>query len=231
MESAAEHLRPHPAAVNVQTNLKIKKLFASRTDKYTYAFNSRSYVDFDIYNVFKEPTVDRSHVCELISTSDKPVVFFLCYDVGYNTTLKVFIRHIVCCVAFPSTHVVKILFFDMRNLCDISPKHQTLIEDEISSRCKKPVDLINAACISKECVYLQKFKGEHEIGWCVAWALFFLENAISKPLFRGKYLADMTEEQYVKHIGNMYKKIHTAMKRSKTNHFIERWYVSHFGEE
>ena len=211
--------------VKTQTNLKLKQIFASKTDKYIFATNSRTYVDFDIYNIFKEPTVDRSHVCELLKTSTKPVVFFLCYDVGYNTTLKTFIRHVVCCVAFPSTTVIKVLFFDMRNLCDISPKHQTLIEDEISRKCGRSIDLINASCISKDCIYLQKFKGENEIGWCVAWALFFLSNVITEPLFRGKYLADMTEEQYTKHVGNMYKHIHATMKKAKTNHLIERWYV------
>ncbi len=221
------HLRPHPATVKSSINLKIKKLFASKTDKYTYALNDRTYVDFDIYNIDKKPTIDRSGVCRLIRTSTKPVVFFMCYDVGYNPTLEVFIRHIVCCVAFPGD-TVKILFFDMRDLCDISPKHQELIETEISKKCGKPINLINASCLGSECIYLQKFKGEDEIGWCIAWALYFL-NMLTSPLFRGKYVADMNEAQYKLHIGKLYAKIHSHMADSKSNHFIEKWYISQLG--
>ncbi len=218
------HLRPHPATVKSSINLKIKKLFASRTDKYTYALNNTTYVDFDIYNIDKKPTVDRSGVCKLIRTSDKPVIFFMCYDVGYNDHLKLFIRHIVCCLAFPG-ETVKILFFDMRDLCDISPKHQELIETEISRKCGKPVNLINASCLGSECIYLQKFKGEDEVGWCVAWGLYFL-NVLTSPLFRGKYVADMTEAQYKLHINKLYEKIHSYMASKNSNHFIEKWYIA-----
>lgn len=218
------HLRPHPATVKASINLKIKKLFASKTDKYTYALNDRTYVDFDIYNIDKKPTVDRSNVCQHIRTSGKPVVFFMCYDVGYNSKLKLFIRHIVCCVAFPG-ETANILFFDMRNLCDISPKHQELIETEISRKCGKPVKLINASCLGSECIYLQKFKGEDEIGWCIAWALYFL-NMLTSPLFRGKYVAEMTESQYKLHISKLYEKIYGVLSSAKTNHFIEKWYTS-----
>jgi hypothetical protein len=219
-----DHLRPHPATVKSSINLKIKKLFASKTDKYTYALNDRTYVDFDIYNIYKKPTVDRSGVCHHIRTSTKPVVFFMCYDVGDNPTLGVFIRHIVCCVAFPGD-TVNILFFDMRDLCDISPKHQELIETEISRKCGKTVNLINASCLTSECIYLQKFKGEDEIGWCVAWALYFL-NMLTSPLFRGKYVADMTEHQYKLHISKLYEKIYGVLSSEKSNHFIEKWYTS-----
>ena len=219
------HLRPHPAFVKASVNLNIKKTFKQRTDKYTYAFNERTYVDFDIYNILKKPTVDRSGVCAHLKSSSKPVVFFMCYDVGNNTHLRMFIRHVVCCVAFPSEDTVKILFFDMRNLCDISPKHQELIETEISRKCGKTIELINASCLRSECIYLQKFKGDDEVGWCVGWALYFL-NILTSPLFRGKYVADMTEFQYKLHISKLYEKIHAYMASEKSNHLIEKWYTS-----
>lgn len=226
MSAKQEHLRPHPAAVPPTKNLQIKKLFASRTDKYTYAFNSRSYVDFDVYNVSKRPTIDRSGVCKLIATSAKPVVFFMCYDVGDDPVLQAFIRHIVCCVAFPGERT-KILFFDMRDLYDISPKHQELIETEISRKCGRPVDLINASCLSGKCLYLQSFKSRTEVGWCIAWALYFL-NVLTKPLFRGKYIADMTEAQYSLHVKNLYTTIYRHLSTEKSNKLIERWYVQIF---
>lgn len=219
----SEHLRPHPANVKSSVNLKLKKLFASKTDKYTYALNDRTYVDFDVYNILKKPTIDRSGVCHLLRTSTKPVIFFMCYDVGNNPTLKLFIRHVVCCVAFPGD-TVNILVFDMRDLCDISPKHQELIETEISRKCGKSINIINASCLRSECIYLQKFKGDNEIGWCIAWALYFL-NILTSPLFRGKYIADMSEFQYKLHISNLYEKIHSYMASKKSNHLIEKWYV------
>ena len=222
------HLRPHPASVKSSINLKIKKLFASRTDKYTFALNERTYVDFDIYNIDKKPTIDRSGVCNLIRTSAKPVVFLMCYDVGNNPKLGLFIRHVVCCVAFPG-ETTKILFFDMRDLCDISPKHQEVIETEISRKCKKPVELINASCLGSECIYLQKFKGDNEVGWCVAWALYFM-NMLTSPLFRGKYVADMNEAQYKLHISNLYTKIYGILSEQKSNHLIEKWYISQFAD-
>ena len=218
------HLRPHPAAVKSSINLKIKKLFASRTDKYTFALNERTYVDFDIYNVLKKPTIDRSGVCSLIATSKKPVVFLMCYDVGNNSTLGLFIRHVVCCVAFPGD-TTKILFFDMRDLCDISPKHQEVIETEISRKCGKEIELINASCLGSQCIYLQKFKGDDEVGWCVAWALYFM-SMLASPLFRGKYVADMTEAQYKLHISKLYEKTYSILNSEKSNHLIERWYIS-----
>jgi hypothetical protein len=216
-----EHLRPHPARVLVKTNLKIKNKFAKRTDAFTYAFNKKSYVDFDIYNILKKPTVDRSHVCEAISTSKKPVVFFLCYDVGENKYVNLFIRHVVCCVAFPHHDNVRILFFDMRNLCDISKKHQEHIEHEISRKCAKKVILENASCLGNECIYLQHFKDKYEIGWCIAWALFFLDKAITQ---------DPTFVEDNRNIKKMYKHIYNILSKANSNRPIEEWYVKSYSE-
>jgi hypothetical protein len=211
-----EHLRPHPAKVKVGTNLKIKNKFANN-DAFTYAFNKKSYVDFDIYNILGNPSVDRSNVCELMNTSSKPVVFFLCYDVGDNKYVNLFIRHIVCCVAFPTKDEVRILFFDMRNLCDISKKHQEHIEKEIEKKCKKKVILENASCFSGECIYLQKFKGDYEVGWCVAWALFFLSKL--DPSLMAK-----------DHIEKLYKHVYSILSKANSNRPIEEWYVKSYSE-
>jgi hypothetical protein len=216
-----EHLRPHPASVKVGTNLKIKKKFANRTDAFTYAFNDKSYVDFDIYNILKKPTVDRSGVCKAISTSKKPVVFFLCYDVGDNKYVNLFIRHIVCCVAFPSADKVRILFFDMRDLCDISKKHQEHIEEEIGRKCGKKVVLENASCLSNKCIYLQKFKGDYEVGWCIAWALFFLDKAIT---------SDPTLVHNINNIKHFYKHVYSILSKANSNRPIEEWYVKSYQE-
>lgn len=211
-----EHLRPHPAEVKSGTNLKLKLKFANK-DAFTYAFNKRTYVDFDIYNILNKPSVDRSNVCETLHTSNKPVVFFLCYDVGYNKHVDLFIRHIVCCVAFPSKDEVRILFFDMRNLCDISKKHQEHIEKEIERKCRKKVILENASCFGEKCIYLQEFKDKYEVGWCIAWALFFL----SKLDYNRMQKDDIQQ---------MYEHVYSILSNAKSNRPIEEWYVKSYSE-
>lgn len=211
-----EHLRPHPAEVKVGTNLKIKNKFAT-SNAFTYAFNNRSYVDFDIYNILGNPSVDRSNVCKMLKTSKKPVVFFLCYDVGDNKYVNLFIRHIVCCVAFPSDQEVRILFFDMRNLCDISKKHQEHIEKEIEKKCGIRVLLENASCFGGKCLYLQKFKGDYEIGWCIAWALFFLSKLDAEHIKKDD-------------IQSLYKHVYSILSNAKSNRPIEEWYVKSYSE-
>jgi hypothetical protein len=208
-----KHLRPHPADVPVKENLKIKQIFSMNDDAFTYAQNNRGYTDFDVYNILQKPTVDRSNVGHLMRTSTKPVVFFLCYDVGYNKVVNLFIRHIVCCVA----HGKDVLFFDMRNLCDISEKHQKLIEKELEKKSGlEGIRLHNASCFGDECIYLQRFKGEDEVGWCIAWALFFLSwlNEHGVPT-----------KQSVKHL---YMCINKKLEKLKSNYPIEQWYVTTF---
>ena len=213
-----EHLRPHPAQVKVGTNVRIKNKFATN-NAFAYAFNNRSYVDFDIYNILGKPSVDRSNVCEMLKTSNKPVVFFLCYDVGDNKYVNLFIRHIVCCVAFPSNDEVRILFFDMRNLCDISKKHQEHIEKEIEKKCGIRVLLENASCFGGKCLYLQKFKGDYEVGWCIAWALFFLSKLKSGTLSEQK-----------EHTQNLYTYVYSILSNAKSNRPIEEWYIKSYSE-
>jgi hypothetical protein len=202
--------------VKVGTNLKIKNKFATN-NAFTYAFNNRSYVDFDIYNILGNPSVDRSNVCKMLKTSKKPVVFFLCYDVGDNKYVNLFIRHIVCCVAFPSDQEVRILFFDMRNLCDISKKHQEHIEKEIEKKCGIRVLLENASCFGGKCLYLQKFKGDYEIGWCIAWALFFLSKLDAERIKKDD-------------IQSLYKHVYSILSNAKSNRPIEEWYIKSYSE-
>jgi len=207
----------HPTAVPPKTNQTLKQLFASRTDKYTYAFAPKGYTDFDVYNITGTPTVDRGGVGRALATSDKPVVFFLCYDVGYDPNVDRFIRHIVCCVAFGST----VVFFDMRNLCDISPDHQALLEKELARKSGLPtIKLVNASCLGDSCTYLQRFKSKKEIGWCIAWALFFL-NTITEAPYPGLSLARFTTATK-----KLYRSIDATLEKRQSNGFIEEWYNS-----
>jgi hypothetical protein len=123
----------------------------------------------------------------------------------------------VCCVALPSRDKVRILFFDMRNLCDISEKHQQHIEKEIEKKCSKKVILENASCFSGKCLYLQKFKDKYEVGWCIAWALFFLSK-LDQDL--------ITKDN----IQKFYKHIYSILSKAKSNRPIEEWYVKSYSE-
>lgn len=218
------HLRPHPTEVSESKNLEIKRAFSKRCPKYTYALNPHSYVDFEIFNIHKHSTIDRSRVGKLLATSKKPVVFFLCYDVGFFPEVDTFIRHVVCCVGFPGGRVV---CFDMRNLADISKHHQKTIEHELSERAGIPIHIVNAACLSK-CTYLQRFKDKYEIGWCIAWALFFLDMAVTSPLKNGVFLADMTPAEQDRNLDSMYKLVDSMLMETRTNRLIEEWYVQIF---
>jgi hypothetical protein len=207
------HLRPHPASVPVKANVKLKQDFAKDSSAFTYAFNTRGYTDFDIYNLLGKPSVDRSGVGLAIATSTKPVVFFLCYDVGYDKTLNLFIRHIVCCVAKGKD----ILFFDMRDLCDIAPEHQKRIERELERKSGiSGLKLHNASCFGDSCIYLQRFKGKDELGWCIAWALYFLQ-----------WLTEHgpPTEQSVK---KLYTHLNSILKSRQSNSPIEEWYVKSY---
>lgn len=209
-----EHLRPHPSNVPPHANLKIKNIFASRTPAYHYAFNNNGYTDFDVYNILGTATVDRSNVGLALRTSTKPVVFFLCYDVGQDKKLDMFIRHVVCCVAFGPT----VYFLDMRDLADISPSHKKYIEKELERKSGvSGIQLVNAACFTGQCVYLQRFKDKQEVGWCIAWALYFLDS------ITGRYkLAHARDKK--KYLSNLYRNINTILSASETNLPIEMWY-------
>ena len=205
-----EHLRPHPTKIPIYKTLKMKQHFSSKSNHYTYAFNKKDYVDFNVYNKLKYETEDLSNVGELLRTSIKPVVFFLTYDVGPKK--DTYVRHIVCCVA----NKKEILFFDMRDLSDISPKHQKFIEKELEKASGlEGIKLVNAACLSDHCIYLQRFKGKKEHGWCIAWSLYFLNKIVHDPIPSQK-------QAYLK---KLYKHINDELEKNESNMFIEEWYV------
>jgi len=218
-----KHLRPHPTQVSTKVNNRLKKKISEQSDKYRYAFNKKDYADFEVFNITGGASVDHSNLKTALSRHDKPVVFFMTYDVGPSKVLKTFIRHIVCCVAFPSSKETRILFFDMRDLADISPHHKKFIEKEIERLCDcAPVRLVN---LGKN-TYLQRFKGDTEMGWCIGWALFFLNTAIARPLVDDQYLADLTPHKQESELKKLYKVIDDQLKSEKSNHLIEKWYLN-----
>jgi len=202
----------HPSAVPVWKNRMLKHFFANNS-AYTYAFNPTTYMDFDIYNIGGHPSVDRSGVGHAIRTSNKPVVFFLGYDVGPDTYNKLFIRHVVCCIAYGGD----VMFLDMRNLNDISKTLQSMIEKSLSKSAGIPVSIVNAACLSGSCKYLQRFKDRHAVGWCIAWALFFLNNITNAHAPIDK-----------KYIRNLYASVDKTLDDAHTNTPIEEWYLKFY---
>jgi hypothetical protein len=207
------HLRPHPTEVDNKIIIALKYNIAKLTNAYTYAFNKKDYADFDTFNITGQPSVDHSNVGDKLRTSKKPVVFFMCYDVGPNKILGEFIRHIVCCIAYPSKKETRILFFDMRNLADISKHHKKFLEKEIEKVCGcAPVKLINLG----NSTYLQRFKGENEMGWCIAWSLFFLNATVTQKF-------DISRETELK---NFYKLIDSQLKKTNSNALIEEWFLA-----
>ena len=167
-----EHLRPHPTEVSEEKNIQKKFDFKRRTHKYLFAFDPDDYCDFEIFNITGEKTRVYPGTCAALRYSEIPVIFFISYDVGNNETLGVFVRHVVCCLAMHK----KIYFFDMRNLSDISKDMKSLIEKEIKKFCGVHYELVNLSCNqTTSCRYLQRYKGDTEMGWCIGWALMFLD--------------------------------------------------------
>jgi hypothetical protein len=105
----------------------------------------------------------------------------------------------------------------MRNLCDISKKHQEHIEKEIEKKCGIRVLLENASCFGGKCLYLQKFKGDYEIGWCIAWALFFLSKLDAERIKKDD-------------IQSLYKHVYSILSNAKSNRPIEEWYIKSYSE-
>jgi len=212
------HLRPHPTQISESKNIS-KKMELRKSPEYLFAFDPDDYCDFNIENKGS----GRVHVYSGLRTamrySELPVVFFTCYDVGDNETLGVFVRHVVCCVADRKESTV--FFFDMRNLRQISNDMKRTLESEFSKLAGKPMTLINSACVERNaCVYLQRFKGDHEMGWCIAWALLFLEHLVEHSDF-----ATMSKADKTKLIGRLYRDIDKKLSVPKSNHFIEKYYI------
>lgn len=220
---SGSHLRPHPTQVAEVHNIAKKMEIASHSESYLFAFNPSDYGDFDIYNKGTGAVKVYPGLRTAMRYSELPVVFFTCYDVGANKILDVFVRHVVCCVADRRQGTV--FFFDMRNLRQISNQMKTTLEREFTALAGRPMALVNAACLGrKKCVYLQRFKGNHEMGWCIGWALFFLQWLVNTPAF-----ATMSRADREKQVAALYRDVDKQLAVPKSNHFIEAYYIELMG--
>ena len=215
---SGEHLRPHPTEIEEKRNIAKKMEMRHKSRVFFYAFDPANYCDLEIFNKTKEPPRVYAGVSAALEYSELPVVFFTGYDVGPNETLGVFVRHVVCCVAQDDT----VYFFDMRNLRQISDRLQAQLETEFSRAAGRPMKLLNLACVERKskCLYLQRFKGKAEMGWCIGWALMFLEYITDHP-----ELAQMSKEEKTKHAARLYRWIDKQLTSKKSNAFIEHYYI------
>lgn len=220
-----EHLRPHPTEVKEKQNINKKFEFRSRTDAYHYAFNPRDYADIEFSNYSGSPTTIYPGLRYALQYSEKPVIFFTGYDVGPNEHMGVFVRHVVCSLAVKEGDHINIYFFDMRNLKDISPSMQSDMEADFSKFANRPVHIVNAACVDRsKCVYLQRFKGDTEMGWCIGWALLFLDFLTKNPTFLRKTLEGKKNT-----LAKLYTELDARLSGPRTNHFIETYYIHLMG--
>lgn len=231
----------HPTQQDERVNMRLKNEIAKRVEgNYVFAFDKHDYCDFEVFNILKDPTrASREFIRgfqTLYHEPHKPVVFFLCYDVGYKKELEnQFIRHVVCCVATRNGgDTIHVLMFDMRNLREISNDLREHIEKELGRVTQKPAGLrlhiTNVACVDrKKCVYLQRFKGLHEMGWCIAWASFFLDAAIARPVWKGKYAYELTYDEQKEAFADIYRLVDAELRRTQSNEFIEDWYTLELG--
>lgn len=212
-----KHLRPHPTEVSEKRNIEKKFEMKRRTTKYLFAFDPTNYCDMEIFNITGEKTTVYEGLRTALRYSEIPIVFFLCYDVGYKEALGVFVRHVVCCMARQSN----VYFFDMRNLSEIDKGLQKRIEKELYDVSGKHYTLVNLACNrSRQCRYLQRYKGETEMGWCIGWALLFLDF-----LTQETSIPERSDSELLEMFHEAYEYIDGELSRKKSNYFIESYYV------
>jgi hypothetical protein len=220
-DAEAEHMRPHPTDVREKRNTAIKFGFRKRTDAYHYPFSLRNYCDIEFHNVTGESTTAYIGLKAALQFVQKPTIFFVCYDVGYNKILETFVRHVVCSLAVREGEGLTVYMFDMRNFRDISAHFQADMEKTLSEYAKVPVKIVNAACLYHEkCVYLQRFKGDHEMGWCIGWALLFLDYLTTNP-----DIAEKTPEGKKKAFSKLYSQLDKHLSQPRSNLFIEAYYI------
>jgi len=189
-----------------------------KTGAYFYAFDPTNYCDIEIFNKTKEATRVYDGLAAALQYSALPVLFFTCYDVGPNETLGVFVRHVVCTMVQGDS----IYFFDMRNLRQISETMQAHLESEFSRFAGRKLHLVNLACAGQQkCLYLQRYKGKTEMGWCIGWALMFLDHLTDHPEF-----SSMTKQSKTKHAAQLYRRIDNQLSSRKSNAFIEHYYIT-----
>jgi hypothetical protein len=73
-------------------------------------------------------------------------------------------------------------------------------------------------------MYLQRFKGDGEMGWCIGWALLFLEYLVKHPEFTG-----LTKMEKTKHVAQLYNRIDKKLRVHTSNAFIEKYYIRLMG--
>jgi len=219
------HLRPHPTEVAERHNMVKKMQLASSAPPGNYFFvcNPDDYCEFDIRNKEDGRVIVYDGLRAAMAYSELPVIFFTCYDVGDSETFGVFVRHVICCVADKRQSTV--YMFDMRNLRQISNMLKRTLETEFSKLARTRMTIVNGACVDRsKCVYLQRFKGDTEMGWCIAWALYFLNHLIEHPQF-----ARMAKKERRKHLAELYRKVDHQLESPKSNHFIEAYYMQLMG--
>ena len=217
------HLRPHPTEVSERRNIakKMELRHKEGADVYFYAFDPSNYCDIEIFNKTKEATRVYEGLAAALRYSELPVLFFTCYDVGPNETLGVFVRHVVCTLALGDT----VYFFDMRTLRQISEVMQKRLEMEFSAVAGRAMRLVNLACAQQpKCLYLQRYKGKTEMGWCIGWALLFLDHLTDHPEF-----ASMNKQAKTKHVARLYRWIDKQLSSRRSNAFIEKYYIKLLG--
>jgi hypothetical protein len=220
-EDGQEHLRPHPTDIREKQNTSIKFGFRKRTSEYHYPFDTRNYCDIEFHNITGEPTTVYVGLKAALQFVTKPSIFFICYDVGFNRILDAFVRHVVCSLAVPEGDGLTVYMFDMRNFRDISTHFQADMEKTLSGFAKRPVKIVNAACLyNNRCVYLQRYKGDHEMGWCIGWALLFLDYLTMNP-----DIAEKTPEGKKREFAKLYTELDKHLAGPRSNHFIEAYYM------
>ena len=199
------HLRPHPTQVPEWENLDLKRRISSQSNAYTVALNNRTTTDVDIR---KDGVKDYSNTGKLLAESIKPVIFTLCYDVRFDYENDYQLRHVVCCVKVSNT----IYMCDMRNQDDI-PHLKERIKAGIDYISGRNFNYVNMADNGRKHIYLQRNKGKHEFGWCIAWSLYFLEHLMR---FDGQNI--------ISQLRQLYNTVDRVIEQSKSNYMIEQWY-------
>lgn len=222
----------HPTELDEQDSVRRKHARAARCGhRYTFAFSRSNYCDIEIYNITGKPTTTakgfREGMATLASPDAKPVVFFLGYDVGFKEGPARFVRHVVCCIANRTPSRVEVLGFDMRNLREISNTLREHLESEFRRFVPVPVVYTNIACVQRtSCVYLQRYKKHTDIGWCIAWALFFLDAALCSPVEGHLYASDLSVSKQKHAFAEIYRLVDRELSRRKSNGFIEDWFAA-----
>ena len=232
-KSTIKH-KMHPTEVDERETIRRKHAkIAAVSDKYLAGFSRTNYCDIEIFNITGKPTTSckefRTAFKMLEVEGSKPVVFFLCYDVGYKEGPDRFVRHVVCCLATRTKSKIEILGFDMRNLREISNDLRERLVDEIKGQVavSLPLSYTNIACVERStCVYLQRYKKKTDVGWCIAWALFFLEVAICAPIWHGKFASALSVSNQTRAFADLYRLVDSELERRKTNGFIEDWFAA-----